>query len=224
MYDRLSLLLTKEQLDKLKNKTILIAGIGGVGGIAFELLVRSAIYNIIIIDYDKFEISNLNRQILCTNIDINKYKVDIAKTRALSINKDVNITAINEKIDDVFFSNFNYKIDYIIDAVDDISAKLSLIKYAINNNIKIISSCGTGNKFDASKLYITNIWKTENDPLAKKLRNILRKNNINYKLPVVCSKEMPIKTNDKVASNAFVPNAAGILLANYVFNDILESN
>ena len=114
-------------------------------------------------------------------------------------------------------------IDYIIDACDDTNVKIELIKYSIKNNIKIISSMGTGNKLKPELLEITNIWKTNYDPLAKKIRNILRREKINYKLPFVSSKEIPVlKTKNVIGSCSVVPNTAGILLSSYVINDILK--
>ena len=223
MFDRLEKLIGKESLDKIKSKKILLVGLGGVGGISLEMLIRSGISNITIIDYDIFEESNLNRQLLCNVNDIGKKKTDVAKNKMLEINKLCNINIINEKLDDNLIKTLDNDYDYIIDAIDDIEAKISLIKFATKNNIKIISACATGKKIDPTKLTITNIWKTTNDPLAKKLRYELRKQNINYKLMVVSSTEKVIKTNDNIIpSMAMVPNVAGILLASYVINDIIQ--
>lgn len=220
---RTDILIGNDNIKKISNINVLLVGIGGVGGSCLEMLIRSGINNITIIDYDIFEESNLNRQILSLNNNIGKSKVEVAKERILSINPECNITIYNKKLDNNLLNKLNSNYDYIIDAIDDIKAKILLIKYAINNNIKIISSMGTGNRLDPSKLYITNIWKTENDPLAKKLRSELRKENIKYKLPVVTSKEVPvIKTNGPIGSMAMVPNTAGILLASFVINDIIE--
>ena len=222
--ERIEKLIGYENIKKLSNLNVLLVGLGGVGSITFEMLVRSDINNITVIDYDTFEISNLNRQILSLNNNIGEFKTIEAKKRALSINKDCNIKIYNEKLCESLIESLSDKYDYIIDAIDDINAKILLIKYAIKNNIKIISCCGTGNRLDPSKLEITNIWKTSYDPLAKKLRYSLKKENINYKLPVVSSKEVPyIKTNGFVGSMALVPNAAGILLASFVINDVIKS-
>ena len=221
MLDRLKLIFSNEKIDSLKNTKILLVGLGGVGGMTFEMLIRSGISNITICDYDTFEISNLNRQILSSVENIGDLKVDVAKKRALDINNEVNIKCISKKIDELFLEKFTDKFDYIIDACDDIKAKICLIKYALNNNIKIISCCGTGNKINPEKLEITNIYKTKYDPLAKKLRYELRKEKIYNNIPVVSSSEVPIK-NDKVGSLCTVTNYAGILLASYVINDILK--
>ncbi len=222
-YTRIEKLVGIKNVNKIINAKVLIVGIGGVGGSTLEMLVRSGINNITIVDFDTFEESNLNRQILSLETNINKHKVDVAKERIISINSDCNIITYNKKIDESFINELDNNYDYIIDACDDVKAKVLLVKFAIDNNIKIISSCGTGNRLDPSKLYITNIWKTEYDPLAKKFRNELRKKHINYKLPVVTSKELPlIKESGFVGSMAMVPNSAGILLASYVINDIIN--
>lgn len=220
---RLIKIIGEDNLNRLKKSKVLIVGIGGVGGITFEMLVRSSIGTIGIVDYDTFEETNLNRQILSLYSNIGKYKVESAKNRANDINNNCNIITYNKLVNKDFLDNLNDSYDYIIDACDDINAKVLLVNYAIKNNIKIISSCGTGNRMDPTKLLITNIWKTENDPLAKKFRYELRKNDIKYKLPVVASKETPIiKSSDYVGSVSLVPNSAGILLASYVINDILK--
>lgn len=224
MNERIEKIIGLENIDKIKNTKVLIVGIGGVGGITFEMLVRSGIENIDVIDYDVFEESNLNRQILCTMGEIGNYKVYSAKQRALSINPNCNVKTYNESLNNEAIHKLDTNYDYIVDACDNVNAKVLLVSFAITNNIKIISCCGTGNRLDSTKLQITNIWKTEYDPLSKKFRSELRKNNINYKLPVVTSTERPVvKIKGTIASMAMVPNAAGILLSNYVINDILNN-
>lgn len=213
----------KDNINKLKNTSVLLVGVGGVGGSCLEMLARAGIGNITIVDYDIFEESNLNRQILSLEDNIGECKTTVAKNRVKSINKDIIVKEINKKLDDVVINEIP-RTNYIIDACDDINAKVLLIKYAIKNNIKIISSCGTGNRLEPSKLKTSNIWKTEYDPLAKKLRQYLRKENINYKVPVVYSIEAPlIKSSGYVGSMAMVPNCAGIMLASYVINDVIKN-
>ena len=221
-YSRTEKMIGKKKLDLIESKSVLIVGIGGVGGIALEMLVRCGIKNIVVVDFDKFEESNLNRQILCDINNIGKLKTEIAKEKILSINPDANITIINQKLTDDI-EDILPKTDYIIDACDYVKAKIGLVKFAIKNKIKIISSCGTGNRLNPELLKITNIWKTEYDPLAKKIRSELRKEKINYKLPVVSSFEKPImKSKEEIGSMAIVPNCAGILLSSYVINEILK--
>lgn len=220
MMDRTKKIISEDKINELNNTSVLLVGVGGVGGSSLEMLIRSGIGNIIIVDYDTFEESNLNRQILSLKNNIGKSKVSVALNRAKEINPLINVLAINEKIDENFVIP---KTDYIIDACDDIKAKVLLASFAYKNNIKIISSCGTGNRINPSMLKISNIWKTEYDPLAKKLRYELRKANFKYKLPVVFSTEKPlIKEKGSVGSISLVPNCAGILLSSYVINDIIS--
>lgn len=223
-FDRTKKMLGEYNVNLLKNNTILVVGIGGVGGIALEMLARSGIENIIIVDFDAFEETNLNRQILSTKENIGQLKVSVAKRRIKDINPFCNVKIYNIRLGNKI-DFLEEKVDYIIDACDDIRAKVALVKYSISNNIKIISCCGTGNRINPSMLTISNIWKTKNDPLARKFRYELRKENIKCKFPVVCSDEIPIiKTKGAVGSMAMVPNAAGILLASYVINDIIMNN
>ena len=223
-FNRLESLIGIDNVSKLKDKTVLIIGIGGVGGYVLESLTRSNVGTIIIVDYDVVDETNINRQILALTSTIGKKKVDVAEKRAKMINDKCNIIKINDKLNK---ENINElipnNIDYIVDACDDIIVKVELVKFAINNKIKIISSMGTGNKLNPQLLEITNIWKTKYDPLAKKFRYYLKKNKINYKLPVVSSVEQPLmKTSDFVGSFAPVTNTAGLLLSSYVINDIIK--
>lgn len=224
MLERSKLLISDEQLNKFCNSNVLIVGIGGVGGACFEALVRMGIKNITVVDGDTFSTSNLNRQLLCTNSNIGHSKVKEALLRAKCINSDILVDCkemfLNEaNIDEIDYS----KYDYIIDCCDTMTTKLLLIKKALEYNVKIISSMGTGNRLDPTKLEIMNIWKTENDPVAKVMRKMLRDNNIKYKLPVLCSTELPIKISSRTpGSVSFVPNVAGFCIASYVFNDIIN--
>lgn len=226
MFERLELMINKEKLNKLQNINVLIVGIGGVGGYALEALVRTGIKNITIVDNDIIDISNINRQIISLHSNIGQEKVKIASLRAKDINPDINIISLNkfvlnDKIDELF----NTKYDYIIDACDTITTKMLLIKKAQDLNIKIISCMGTGNRLNPQELTITKLNKTNNDPLAKNLRRILKENNINTNINVVWSRELPIKTNNRTpGSCVIVPMSAGNLLASYIINDFLTNN
>ena len=220
MFDRLELLIGKENIEKISKINVLIVGIGGVGGTALEALVRSGVKNITIIDKDVFSESNLNRQILSTRDSIGLYKVDVGINRCKSINPNVNITGLKINLDEKNVNELEY-FDYIIDACDDINAKLSLMQYASRNNIKLISSMGTGKRLNPSNVIITRLDKTSNDPLAKKMRYEARKRGLKLNIPVVCSKEEPINNDRVIASSIFVPSTAGLMLAYYkkVIND-----
>lgn len=223
MFDRLLELIAIDDIKKIENTKLLLVGVGGVGGYTLESLVRSGFKNISIIDGDVISLSNLNRQIIAKITNIDKLKVEEAKTRCLEINPDVKINAINVYLnEDNFNSYVNLNYDYIIDACDDTLVKILLIKYAKSHNIKIITALSTGRKLDSTKLQITTLNKTFNDPLAKKLRSELRKQNIDLNIPVVFSTEEAINTGNVIGSAVFVPACAGILIANYIFKDIIK--
>ncbi len=223
MFDRLLELITIDDIKKIENTKILLVGVGGVGGYVLESLVRSGFKDISIIDGDVISLSNLNRQIIAKMTNIDKSKVEEAKTRYLEINPDVKINTINVYLNEDNFNTYiNLNYDYIIDACDDILVKILLIKYAKSHNIKIITALGTGRKLDPTKLQITTLNKTFNDSLAKKLRSELRKQNIDLNIPVVFSSEEAKNTGNVIGSAIFVPACAGIFIANYIFKDIIK--
>lgn len=223
MYDRIIKFIGNDNLEKIKNTTVAVVGIGGVGGFAVEGLIRSGIENIIIVDYDTIDITNLNRQIISDQKHIGYFKVDEMERRVLNINPTCKTTKIYDKLStDNLDILFNYSFDYLIDACDTIQIKQELIKRCLNNEIKIISCMGTGNKLNPSMLEITDISKTSYDPIAKKIRKYLNTNHINKKVPVVYSKEQNQKFEGSIPSMIFVPATAGILCANYVITKIIE--
>ena len=222
-FNRLELIIGKENIKKINDISVLVIGLGGVGSYALESIVRSGIEKITIVDNDKIDITNLNRQLMTLHSNIGKYKVDIWEERIKDINPNVEITKINNFITP---SNieilFKEKIDYIIDACDTVETKKELIRQSIKRNIKIISSMGTGNKLNPSKLEIIDIRKTSYDPIAKIIRKMIKDEKIKEKIPVVCSTEKIVKTNSKtIGSTAFVPATAGLLCASYIINDIV---
>ena len=222
MFSRVISLVGEENLQMISEKTVLVVGLGGVGGYATEALVRSGISNIIIIDFDKIDISNLNRQIIANSNNVGKYKVDVMKERILSINPKCNVIVINTFLNSETISLLDkYQIDYIVDACDSVQAKKLLIDYALENDIKLIASMGTANKLDPSKLTICDIRKTAYDPLAKILRKYVMEKKTNKKIMVVSSVEEPLR-RDVLASLVFVPATAGILAAKYIIDDIIK--
>lgn len=224
MFDRTLKIIDEQLLENIKKQRILLVGVGGVGGFALESLVRLGFLNITLVDADAIEESNLNRQIISTQENLGKKKVEVAKERALSINPNVNITTYNlflqeENMDAIF----QEKYDYIIDACDTITTKYLLIRKALETNTRIISCMGTGNRLDPSKVTITRLDKTNNDPLASAMRTILRKNNVSLKVPVVWSSEIPKKSKEKaVGSIVLVPAAAGLQLVYFILNDLIN--
>lgn len=221
-FKRLELLIGNK-IDLIKQKVVLIVGLGGVGSYAVEALVRSGISNFIIVDNDVINLSNLNRQLMTYHSNIGKHKTDEVEKRILSINPTCRVKKITKFIDnDNINELFEEKIDYVIDACDTLSVKLDLIRICKKENIKLISSMGTGNKIDPSKLKITDIKNTNYDPLAKRVRKMVKKEKIKGKVMVVSSDEIPlVKINRVIPSSIFVPATAGLLCANYIIRDIV---
>lgn len=210
----------------LSKSTVLIFGIGGVGGHACEALARSGVGNLIIVDKSLVDLSNVNRQIIALTSTVGKPKVQAMKERLLDINPEMNITSYHQ------FYNFetkseilNHNIDFICDAIDTVTFKIDIIKEALKNNIPIISSMGMGNKLHPELIEISDISKTSYDPIAKVIRKKLRSERISGKVPVVYSKEKPFKVDNiasNPASNSFVPATAGLIMASYIVNKIIE--
>lgn len=225
MLERLELLIG-DKINDIKTKKVLIIGLGGVGSYAVEGLVRSGIENFIIVDYDKIDISNLNRQLMTNRSNIGEFKTDEIEKRILSINPNCNIVKVTKKIDmDNINELFDSNIDYVIDACDTLSVKLELIRICKKKDIKLISSMGTGNKMDPSRLKIIDIRKTSYDPLAKKIRKMVKDERIKGKVMVVSSDEVGYTKIEKtIPSNSFVPATAGLLLASYIIRDIVGDN
>lgn len=223
-FSRTEIIIGKENLNLLKNKKIAIFGIGGVGSYVLEGLARSGIENFVLVDNDKVAESNINRQIIATTKTIGRDKVEVAKERVLEINPNASV-----EVHKVFYlpeceeKILDGSIDYIVDAIDTVSAKLELIIQAKKLNIPIISSMGTGNKLDPTKLEITDIYKTTVCPLAKVMRKELKKREIK-KLKVVYSKEEPIinKEEKNIGSVAFVPSVAGLIIAGEIVKDLIN--
>ena len=246
-FSRTELLLGKEAIDRLSQSRVAIFGIGGVGGYVCEALVRSGVGAFDLIDDDKVCLTNLNRQIIATRKTIGQYKTEVMKERILDINPQADV-----RIHQCFFlpenaADFPFaEYDYIVDAVDTVTAKLELVMKAKENNIPIISSMGAGNKLDGSAFRVADIYKTKVCPLAKVMRRELKKRGIE-KLKVVYSEEQPIRPIEDMAiscrtncicppgaqrkctqrrdipgSVAFVPAVAGLIIAGEVIKDLVQ--
>lgn len=223
MFDREVKLIGLDNLEKIQKSKVCVIGLGGVGGHAVEALIRAGIENIIIIDYDIVNISNKNRQIIATDKTIGKKKTIVMKDRILEINKNVNITIIDEKINsDNINLIFDNEFDYFIDACDTVSVKKEIIKKCLAKKIKFITCMGTGNKLDPSKLKICDIRETNYDPLARLMRKFIRDQKITEKIMVVSSTEIPKKVEGSVSSISFVPSIAGIMCASYIIKSIIS--
>lgn len=245
-FARTELLIGEEALNKLKKAKVAIFGIGGVGSFVVEGLVRAGIGNFILVDDDKVCLTNLNRQIIATRKTVGKYKVDVAKERILEINPNANVETYQEFFMPDSKEILDETVDYIVDAVDTVTAKIELVVRANKWNIPMIASMGTGNKLDPTKFEVTDIYKTSVCPLAKVMRKELRARGIK-ELKVVYSKEEPIKLDDTMecsckngcicppdtkrkcttrnqvpGSVSFVPSVAGMIIAGEVIKDIIK--
>lgn len=244
-FSRTQLLLGKEAMDALAASRVAVFGIGGVGGYVCEALVRSGVGAFDLIDDDKICLTNLNRQLIATRSTVGKYKVDVMEARMKDINPNVDIRThkcffLPENADEFPFSEY----DYIVDAVDTVSAKLSLAVKAQEAGVPIISSMGAGNKLDATAFRVADIYKTSMDPLARVMRRELKKRGVK-KLKVVYSQEQPIRPiedmsiscrthcicppgakhkcterRDIPGSTAFVPSVVGLIIAGEIVRDI----
>lgn len=225
-FSRTQMLLGEEALATLQNARVAVFGIGGVGGYTVEALVRSGVGAIDIIDNDKVCLSNLNRQIIATRDTVGRLKTEVMKERILSINPDVAVYEhpcffLPENTEQFDFTQY----DYVVDAVDTVTAKIALVMEAKKAGVPIISSMGAGNKLDPTAFEVADIYKTSVCPLAKVMRRELKKRDIN-KLKVVYSKEIPIQNVSEEGkrptpgSIAFVPSVVGLIIAGEVIKDL----
>lgn len=234
-FSRTELLLGKAAMEKLSRSRVAVFGVGGVGGYVCEALVRSGIGSFDLIDNDKVSLTNLNRQIIATHMTIGREKVEVMRERILEINPNADVKIyksffLPENADEFPFDEY----DYIVDAVDTVTAKIELVMKAEEKNVPIISSMGAGNKLDAGQFKVADIYQTRVCPLAKVMRRELKKRNIK-KLKVVYSEEMPVQPLADAAlteeeqpagkravpgSVAFVPSVAGLMIAEEVVKDL----
>ena len=216
-------LMIGDLIKEINNKTILILGLGGVGGYVVESMARCGINHLILVDYDKIDESNINRQIIALHSNIGKNKTDAFKERIYDINPSCIVDTY-----DIFYGEdnkeliFDKKIDYVIDCCDSLESKVILIKECKKRNIPIISSMGTGNKFHPEMFKIDRLKKTEYDPLAKKMRYLLKDDKELLDTMVIYSKEQPVPYKGKVGSISYVPSVAGLMITSYVINSIIK--
>lgn len=226
------MLVGKAEVEKLKTKKVIVFGVGGVGGYVCEALVRSGIGTVDVVDNDTVSITNINRQIIATTETVGRNKTSVMAERMKSINPDIMVKEYNmfylpETADEIDLSVY----DYVVDAIDTVSGKLELAIRCQKLGVPLVSSMGTGNKLDPTKIVVTDIYKTKICPLARVMRNLCKKNGIR-KLTVVYSEEEPItplfqpQENDNPnksipASSAFVPPAAGLTIASYVVRNLI---
>ena len=232
-FSREELLIGRDGINKLKNSKVAVFGIGGVGSYVVEGLARAGVGHFILVDNDKVDITNINRQIIATFKTIGKPKVQVAKERVSEINPNSEVEIFEGFLMPESKDIFDNSVDYIIDCVDTITAKIEIIMRAKKLNLPVISCMGTGNKLDPTKFEVTDIYKTQICPLAKVMRKELKKRNVKD-LKVVYSKEgkgngsnFPenIENNDKrvPGSISFVPSVAGLIIAGEVVKDIIKN-
>ena len=229
-FSRTEMLIGNEGMEKLKAAKIAVFGLGGVGSYVCEGLARCGVENFVLVDFDKIDESNINRQLIATEKTVGRYKVDLMKERILEINPDANVEIYKEfYMADSENDIITEDLSYAVDCVDTIMAKIAIICKCDAINVPVISSMGTGNKLDPTMFEVADIYETSVCPLARIMKKDLRKRNIE-KLKVVYSKEHAINTNDceinkdrkfKVkGSVSFVPSVAGLILAGEVIKDI----
>lgn len=224
---RTSLVIGEDNIERLSKCRVAVFGIGGVGGYVCEALARSGVGNLVLFDGDTVAVSNINRQIIALSSTVGKYKAEVMRERILDINPDAEVEAYNVFLREENAKEFDFTgLDYIVDAVDDIKAKLTLAKIADSNNIPIISAMGAGNKTNPEKFEVSDIFKTSVCPLARIMRRELKKAGIK-KLKVVYSKEEPknppykIEGEKTVGSLAFVPSVMGLIMAGEVVKELV---
>lgn len=229
-FSRTELLIGKDGVEKLKNAKVAVYGIGGVGSFVVEGLARAGVGNLVLIDYDDVDITNINRQILALHSTIGKRKIDVMKERILDINPNAKVEIYEP--DDIERGEENLldnSFSYVVDAIDTMSSKLKIIEKAHNLEIDIISGTGTGNKLDPTKFEVSDVYKTSVCPVCKILRKELKNRNIkNHK--VVYSQEEPIKINSSdgtlkkkvLGSISFVPSVAGLIIAGEVVKKLIS--
>lgn len=220
-FERTELLIGKENIQKLASKNVIVFGVGGVGGYVCEMLVRTGIENITIVDFDTVSVSNINRQIIALNSTVGKYKVDVMKERLLDINPNCNVVVIKNKLLPENLQDFNLEeFDYVADCIDMKNSKVALIEYCCNKNINIISAMGAGNKFGIPNFVVKDIYKTSYDGLAKVLRRKLKQLGVKHHNVVVC--EQQSKDLVPVGSIVFYPAMCGCVLASKIINDFIN--
>ena len=222
MFSREIKLIGEENLLKLQNSKVAVIGVGGVGGYVVEALVRAGIQNITIVDGDKVELSNINRQLIATTKTVGKYKVEAWKERIAEINPNCKVETYAEfytKDNKIDFTGF----DYVVDAIDSRQDKIELILDVLNSNVKILSAMGAGSRVEGTDFEIIDLYKTSNDGLAKKLRHDLKKLGVK-KLDVCCAKAASLKAEGTVGSMSYVPALEGAKMASYVVNKLISEN
>lgn len=222
LYERTAGVIGKENIEKIKKANICIIGLGGVGSYTLEALCRSGVGNLTVIDKDKVEPTNINRQLVASWYTVGMYKADVAKVHIETINPNAKVVVINEYIDPVNVNEYiNSSFDYVIDAIDSIASKVAIIKRCKELNIPVISSMGMAKKIEPLKIKVADISKTSVCPLARIMRKRLKELDI-HNVKVVYSEEEPVKSDVTLGSISFVPGTAGLVIAAEVIKDLIS--
>ncbi len=218
--DRTELLLGKEKLEKLKNSFVTVIGLGGVGGITAIMLARCGVGKLRLVDFDKIDETNINRQVVANTKTIGKYKTDVIRDMILDINPNCKIESVTAKLTRDNIGNLISKNTFVVDAIDSVKDKVELCDYCYKNEIPIISAMGAGNRYDLPNFKVLDIYKTSNDGLAKVMRKLLRERGVKKLNVVACSSEADKKM--PVGSIAYYPAMCGSMLCAYVVNEIIK--
>ena len=223
-FSRTELLIGSKGLETLRKSTVMIFGIGGVGSYTVEALARAAVGHLILVDNDEICLTNINRQLHALHSTVGEAKTEVMKRRIIEINPEANVEVINE-----FYTAadadrmLGRKLDYVIDAIDTVTSKVSLVKECLLRKIPLISSMGAGNRLTAENYRVTDISKTNGDPLAKAVRKLLRREGITKGLKVVSTPDLPLEVEGQIpGSISFVPPVVGLLIAGEVVRDLLK--
>jgi tRNA threonylcarbamoyladenosine dehydratase len=239
-FTRTEILIGKDAIKILDKKRIAVIGLGGVGSYAVEALARAGVGNFLLIDFDRVNLSNLNRQLIALHETVEKNKTDVMLKRILSINPQAEVTIITEFLAQENRDEYLQDIDYLIDAIDSLGPKIGLIHHCIEHEIPVISVMGAGNRLDPTKIHISMLSKSWNCPLAKRVRKFLRRRGVTFDIPVVFSSETAIEPEHEedeesdeviihrgrkrltIGSVSYMPAIMGMMAASYVIRDILK--
>lgn len=219
--DRTRTLLGKEKLERIQNAQVMIIGLGGVGGTALSALYRSGVRHFVLVDNDKVDETNLNRQIMYTSTDVGELKTKVSERKLTVFCGEIDVKTYEIYVDETNIHDLIKDVDFVIDAIDFVPGKIGIMKECLEKNIPFVSSLGMAKRLDPEQVVLTTLNKTENDPLAKKIRYECRQRGLDLKkIPVVFSKENIIIDGPELGSMIMVPSTAGLIISNFVIKNI----
>ena len=219
--DRTRTLLGKEKLERIQNARVMIIGLGGVGGTALSALYRSGVRHFVLVDNDKVDETNLNRQIMYTSKDVGELKTKVSERKLTEFCGEIDVKTYEIYVDETNIHDLIKDVDFVVDAIDSVPGKIGIMKECLERNIPFVSSLGMAKRLDPEQVVLTTLNKTENDPLAKKIRYECRQRGLDLKkIPVVFSKENIIIDGPELGSMMMVPSTAGLIISNFVIKSI----